>query len=128
VSPVELEMFKTIQPKAAAVRQLGDSFSRTQSAESLLSYPHLIHWTAKAAVNPAYRKALVAKDVVEELVTKAQLYRDLGRIARRKRMLGKSWDAWGGTTGPAAPQRSDLTSEEGEIKRQSPAKQKEPVG
>jgi flavin-dependent dehydrogenase len=128
VSPVELEMMKTIQPKAAGVRQLGDSFSRKQSAESLLSYPHLIHWTAKAAVNPAYRKKLVAKDVVDELATKARLYRDLGRIARRKRMLGKSWDAWGGTTGPAAPQRSDLTPDEGEIKRQSPTKQKEPVG
>ena len=139
VSPVELEMFKTIQPKPAGTRQLGDSFSRTQSAESLLSYPHLIHWTAKAAVNPAYRKALVAKDVVDELVTKAQLYRDLGRIARRKRMLGKSWDAWGGTLPvtaepkagdyvPAAvPQRSDLLADEGEIKTGSQSKVKEAV-
>ncbi len=38
----------------------------------------------------------MANDVVDELVTKAKLYRDLGRIARRKRVLGKSWDAWGG--------------------------------
>src|SRR5688500_3186699 len=60
VSPVELEMFKNIQPNFTKARQLGDSFARTQSAESLLSYPHLIHWTAKAAVNPAYPKMEVA--------------------------------------------------------------------
>src|SRR5437868_10935343 len=125
VSPVELEMLKNIQPNSTKYRQLGDTFARTQSAESLLSYPHLIHWTAKAFVNPAYPKMEVAKDVARELATKAQLYRDLGRIARRKRVLGHSWDAWGGdmrasADGPenaatpgryvpaAVPQRSDL--------------------
>ncbi|MEW6476997.1 MAG: NAD(P)/FAD-dependent oxidoreductase [Actinomycetota bacterium] len=128
VSPVELEMFKTIQPKAAGVRQLGDTFSRKQSAESLLNYPHLIHWTAKAAVNPAYPKSEVARDVVRELATKARLYRDLGRIVRRKRVLGHSWDAWGGHSGPVVPQRSDLLPEEGEITPTRPAKVKEPVG
>ena len=139
VSPVELEMFKNIQPNFTKSRQLGDTFARTQSAESLLSYPHLIHWTAKAFVNPAYPKSLVAKDVVDELVTKARLYRDLGRIARRKRMLGKGWDAWGGKLPVAAepkagdyvpaavPQRSDLLAEEGEIKPGSQSKVKEAV-
>ena len=78
VSPVELEMFKNIQPNFTKSRQLGDSFARTQSAESLLSYPHLIHWTAKAYVNPTYPKLEVTKDVVRELATKARLYRDLG--------------------------------------------------
>ena len=132
VSPVELEMFKTIQPKVKLSRQLGDTFSRTQSAESLLNYPHLIHWTAKALVNPAYPKMEVMTDVARELGVKARLYRDLGRIARRKRVLGHNWDAWGGemrTTpdGPenaatpgqyvpaAVPQRSDLLAEEGEV-------------
>ncbi len=139
VSPVELEMFKKIQPNFKASRQLGDTFARTQSAEALLSYPHLIHWTAKAAVNPAYPKRLVAKDVVDELVTKGRLYRDLGRIARRKRVVGHSWDAWGGTlpvtskpapdgyVAAAVPQRSDLLAEEGEITRRSPAPVKETV-
>jgi menaquinone-9 beta-reductase len=128
VSPVELEMFRTIQPNHKLSRQLGDSFARTQSAESLLSYPHLIHWTAKALANPVYPKAEVAKDVVRELATKGRLYRDLGRLARRKRMVGHSWDAWEGPTGAAAvPQRSDLLAEEGEIKRQTPAKVKETV-
>jgi menaquinone-9 beta-reductase len=127
VSPVELEMFKNIQPKFKVSRQLGDTFARTQSAETLLSYPHLIHWTANAFVNPVYSKSLVVKDVVDELVTKAHLYRDLGRLYRRKRMLGKSWDAWGGTHPMAAPdaaggyvraavpQRSDLVAEEAEV-------------
>jgi len=129
VSPVELEMFKNIQPNFTRSRQLGDTFSRTQSAESLLSYPHLIHWTANAALNPAYRKSLVAKDVVDELVTKARLYRDLGRIVRGKRVLGHSWDAWSGAPGAAGvPQRSDLLPEEGEIGRRSPSKVKETVG
>ena len=140
VSPVELEMFKTIQPKVKLSRQLGDTFSRTQSAESLLNYPHLIHWTAKAFVNPAYPKMDVMTDVVRELATKARLYRDLGRIVRRKRVLGHSWDAWGGTLpataepgsggyAPAAvPQRSDLLAEEGEItKAASQSKVKEAV-
>ena len=140
VSPVELEMFKTIQPKVKLSRQLGDTFSRTQSAESLLNYPHLIHWTAKAFVNPAYPKMDVMTDVVRELATKARLYRDLGRIVRRKRVLGHSWDAWGGTLPataepgsggyvPAAvPQRSDLLAEEGEItKAASQSKVKEAV-
>ncbi|HET9444194.1 MAG TPA: hypothetical protein VFO65_12770, partial [Acidimicrobiales bacterium] len=97
------------------------------------SYPHLLHWTAKAAVNPAYPKRLVAKDVVDELVTKARLYRDLGRIARRKRIVGQSWDAWGGEVGAATPQRSDLLAEEEEATRRRPAPAarvtaKEPVG
>ena len=141
VSPVELEMWKTLEPDYDLSRELGDTFARTQSAESLLSYPHLIHWTAKAFVNPAYPKAEVAKDVARELATKARLYRDLGRIARRKRVVGQSWDAWGGpmrvrpadaeaTPGeyiPAAvPQRSDLLAEEGEVKT-STAKVKESV-
>jgi len=140
VSPVELEMWKNLEPNYDRSRQLGDTFSRKVSAESLLSYPNLIHWTAKAAVNPAYPKVEVAKDVARELATKARLYRDLGRIARRKRVLGHSWDAWGGpmrvrsadaeaTPGeyvPAAvPQRSDLLAEEGEVKN---AKVKESVG
>jgi len=129
VSPVELEMFKNIQPNFARSRQLGDTFSRTQSAEALLSYPHLIHWTANAFLNPAYRKSLVMKDVVDEVVTKARLYRDLGRIVRGKRVLGHSWDAWSGAPGAAAaPQRSNLLPEEGEIKRGSPSKVKEAVG
>ncbi|HEY4409834.1 MAG TPA: NAD(P)/FAD-dependent oxidoreductase [Acidimicrobiia bacterium] len=128
VSPVELEMFKKVQPNFTLSRQLGDTFARSQSAEALLSYPHLIHWTAKALVNPAHRKAEVMGDVVRELGTKARLYRDLGRIARRKRMLGHSWDAWAGEpdqrrTAAAAdgyvpvavPQRSDLLADEGEI-------------
>jgi menaquinone-9 beta-reductase len=134
VSPVELEMFKNIRPNFAKSRQLGDTFSRVQSPEALLSYPHLIHWTAKAAVNPVYPKSLVAKDVVDELVTKARLYRDLGRIARRKRVLGHNWDAWDGEpdqrrtatatagyTPAAVPQRSDLLAEEAEATR--PARQ-----
>ena len=134
-------MWKKLEPDYDLSRELGDTFARTQSAESLLSYPHLIHWTAKAFVNPAYPKMEVAKDVGRELATKARLYRDLGRIARRKRVLGKSWDAWGGpmrvrsadaeaTPGeyiPAAvPQRSDLLAEEGEVKT-STAKVKESV-
>ncbi|HEV7861063.1 MAG TPA: hypothetical protein VGR20_00125, partial [Acidimicrobiia bacterium] len=141
VSPVELEMFKKVEPNYGLSRQLGDTFSRQQSAESLLSYPHLIHWTAKAFVNPAYPKVEVAKDVGRELATKARLYRDLGRIARRKRVVGHSWDAWGGPMEtraadaearpgayvPAAvPQRSDLLAEEGEVKA-SKAKVKETV-
>ena len=141
VSPVELEMFKTVEPNYGLSRQLGDTFSRKLSAESLLSYPHLIHWTAKAFVNPAYPKMEVAADVVRELATKARLYRDLGRIARKKRVVGHSWDAWGGpmqtrpadaeatpgTYVPAAvPQRSDLLAEEGEVTA-SKAKVKETV-
>src|SRR5437763_10654076 len=139
VSPVELEMFKKLEPNFGLSRQLGDTFARTQSAEALLSYPHLIHWTAKALVNPSHRKAEVFTDVGRELATKARLYRDLGRIARRKRMLGHSWDAWAGEPEqrhsravdngyvPAAvPQRSDLLADEGEIRR-SGAKVKETV-
>jgi flavin-dependent dehydrogenase len=141
VSPVEMEMWKTLEPNYDLSRELGDTFSRKRSAESLLSYPHLIHWTAKALVNPAYPKLDVAKDVTRELGTKARLYRDLGRIARRKRVLGHNWDAWGGpmrtrpadaeaTPGeyvPAAvPQRSDLLAEEGEVNA-SKAKVKESV-
>jgi menaquinone-9 beta-reductase len=144
VSPVELEMFKTIQPNHKLSRQLGDSFARTQSAESLLSYPHLVHWTAKAFANPVYPKMEVGRDVVRELATKGRLYRDLGRLARRKRIAGSpDWDAWGGemratADGPenaatpgryvpaAVPQRSDLLAEEGEIKA-SQAKVKESV-
>lgn len=128
VSPVELEMFKNLQPEPRRSRWLGDTFSRTKSAEALLSYPNLIHWTAKAAVNPAYPKTEVARDVARELATKARLYRDLGRIGRRKRVLGPSWDAWGGTTAAKVPQRSDLLPEEGEVKHKSAAKVKEPVG
>jgi flavin-dependent dehydrogenase len=141
VSPVEMEMWKTLEPDYDLSRELGDTFSRKRSAESLLSYPHLIHWTAKAFVNPAYPKMEVAKDVGRELATKARLYRDLGRIARKKRMLGHSWAAWGGemrasadapenaaTPGkyvPAAvPQRSDLAPDEGEVtKAQSKVKE-----
>ena len=128
VSPVELEMFKNIQPNFGKSRQLGDTFARTQSAEALLSYPHLIDWTARALVNPNHRKMEVMGDVVRELGTKARLYRDLGRIARRKRMLGHSWDAWDGEPDQrrikaadngyvpvAVPQRSDLLADEGEI-------------
>jgi len=143
VSPVEMEMWKTLEPDYDLSRELGDTFSRKRSAESLLSYPHLIHWTAKAFVNPAYPKMEVAKDVGRELATKARLYRDLGRIVRKKRMLGHSWAAWGGemrasadapenaaTPGkyvPAAvPQRSDLLAEEGEVAA-SKAKVKETV-
>jgi flavin-dependent dehydrogenase len=141
VSPVELEMWKKLEPNYDLSRELGDTFSRKQSAESLLSYPHLVHWTAKAFVNPAYPKMEVVTDVARELATKARLYRDLGRIARRKRVVGHSWDAWGGpmrvrpaeaeaTPGeyvPAAvPQRSDLLAEEGEV-RTSKAKVKESV-
>jgi hypothetical protein len=71
----------------------------------------------------------VVKDVVDELVTKAHLYRDLGRIVRGRRVLGRSWDAWGGAPGAAAvPQRSDLLPEEGEITRGRPSKVKEAVG
>ena len=127
VSPVELEMWKNLQPNHEKSRLLGDAFARTRSPETLLSYPRLIHWTTKALVNPAYPKAEVVKDVAQELATKARLYRDLGRNARRKRVLGKSWDAWGGAAGVQAPQRSDLLPEEGEIKRTSSAKVKEPV-
>jgi flavin-dependent dehydrogenase len=140
VSPVELEMWKNLEPNYDRSRQLGDTFSRKVSAETLLSYPNLIHWTAKAAVNPAYPKVEVAKDVARELATKARLYRDLGRIARRKRVLGHSWDAWGGSlpvTAEAAPsgyvpaavpQRSDLLAEEGEVsKTRSQSKVKEVV-
>jgi len=143
VSPVEMEMWKTLEPDYDLSRELGDTFSRKRSAESLLSYPHLVHWTAKAFVNPAYPKMEVAKDVGRELATKARLYRDLGRIVRKKRMLGHSWAAWGGemrasadapenaaTPGkyvPAAvPQRSDLLAEEGEVAA-SKAKVKETV-
>jgi hypothetical protein len=141
VSPVELEMWKKLEPNYDLSRELGDTFSRKQSAESLLSYPHLVHWTAKAFVNPAYPKMEVVTDVARELATKARLYRDLGRIARRKRVVGHSWDAWGGpmrvrpaeaeaTPGeyvPAAvPQRSDLLAEEGEVKTPK-AKVKESV-
>src|SRR5256714_322406 len=132
VSPVEMEMWKTLEPNYELSRELGDTFSRKRSAESLLNYPHLIHWTAKAFVNPAYPKMEVMTDVARELGVKARLYRDLGRIARRKRVLGHNWDAWGGemrTTpdGPenaatpgqyvpaAVPQRSDLLAEEGEV-------------
>ena len=132
VSPVEMEMWKTLEPNYELSRELGDTFSRKRSAESLLNYPHLIHWTAKALVNPAYPKMEVMTDVARELGVKARLYRDLGRIARRKRVLGHNWDAWGGemrTTpdGPenaatpgqyvpaAVPQRSDLLAEEGEV-------------
>jgi len=132
VSPVEMEMWKTLEPNYELSRELGDTFSRKRSAESLLNYPHLIHWTAKAFVNPAYPKMEVITDVARELGVKARLYRDLGRIARRKRVLGHNWDAWGGemrTTpdGPenaatpgqyvpaAVPQRSDLLAEEGEV-------------
>ena len=129
VSPVELEMFKNIQPNFTKSRQLGDTFSRVQSAEALLNYPHLIHWTAKAFVNPAYPKSLVVKDVVDEMTTKARLYRDLGRIARRKRVVGRNWDAWSGRPGAATvPQRSDLLPDEGEITRRSPSKVEETVG
>jgi hypothetical protein len=127
---VELEMFKNIQPNFSKSRQLGDTFARTQSAEALLSYPHLIDWTARALVNPNHRKMDVMGDVVRELGTKARLYRDLGRIARRKRMLGHSWDAWAGEPDQrrtaaadngyvpvAVPQRSDLLADEGEVNR-----------
>ncbi len=136
VSPVEVEMFKVLSADSTKSRQLGDTFSRTTSAETLLSYPHLINWTLKAFADSSYPKSKVFKDVSDELVTKAKLYRDLGRIARKKRVVGHSWDAWDGPVTiddkasvsgylPAAvPQRSDLLSDEGEIK---PAQVRETV-
>jgi flavin-dependent dehydrogenase len=134
VSPVEMEMWKTLEPNYDLSRELGDTFSRKRSAESLLNYPHLIHWTAKALVNPVYPKMEVMTDVARELGVKARLYRDLGRIARRKRVLGHNWDAWGGPMRaaeakpdgyvPAAvPQRSDLLAEEGEITAKAKVKE-----
>jgi flavin-dependent dehydrogenase len=126
VSPVEVELWKNCQEDPVQARQLGDTFSRAQSAESLLSWPHLIKWTAKALADSSYSKAEIWNDVSSEAVTKAKLYRDLGRIARKKRVVGRSWDAWDGPVRineqasgyvPAAvPQRSDLLSEEGEVK------------
>ncbi|MGH8972288.1 MAG: NAD(P)/FAD-dependent oxidoreductase [Acidimicrobiia bacterium] len=132
VSPVELEMWKALEPNYDLSRELGDTFSRKQSAEKLLSYPHLIGWTLKALADSSYPKSLVMKDVTDELATKARLYRDLARIKTGKRVKGRNWDAWGGDAKPAAegttekpatayvpakePQRSDLLAEEDEIK------------
>ena len=56
VSPVEMEMWKTLEPNYDLSRELGDTFSRKRSAESLLNYPHLIHWTAKAFVEALQRR------------------------------------------------------------------------
>jgi 2-polyprenyl-6-methoxyphenol hydroxylase-like FAD-dependent oxidoreductase len=131
VSPVELEMWKALEHDPAGSRELGDTFSRVLSAEKLLSYPHLIKWTVQALVDSAYPKADVLNDVTRELATKGRLYRDLARIKMGKRVKGRNWDAWGGDARPASeqaaeatptyvpskePQRSDLLSEEGEIK------------
>ncbi|MGH8999231.1 MAG: NAD(P)/FAD-dependent oxidoreductase [Acidimicrobiia bacterium] len=132
VSPIELEMWKALEHDHALTRELGDTFSRVTSAERLLSYPHLVNWMLKAAADPSHPKADVARDVTRELATKFRLYRDLARIRRGKRIVGRNWDAWGGAkpTPPARavtprpngyfraaePQRSDLLAEEGEIR------------
>jgi flavin-dependent dehydrogenase len=129
VSPVELEMWKALESREHLARELGDTFSRVHSAESLLSYPHLIAWTLEAFADSSHPKGEVMKDVTRELATKFRLYRDLARIKTGRRMKGRNWEAWGGpmrTAAPAAttgyvpakePQRSDLTAEEGEIAR-----------
>jgi hypothetical protein len=136
VSPVELEMWKALEKREHLARELGDTFSRVHSAESLLSYPHLIAWTLEAYANPDLSNVETTKDVIRELATKGRLYRDLARIKAGRRMRrSRNWDAWGGEmrrpagteaepTGyvPARePQRSDLSPEEGEVKKEKVA-------
>jgi flavin-dependent dehydrogenase len=132
ISPVELEMWKALEKREHLAQELGDTFSRVHSAESLLSYPHLIAWTLEAYANPRLSNLETTKDVIREMRTKFRLYHDLARIKTGRRMKGRNWDAWGGEMRMAArteaaptdyvaarePQRSDLTPEEGEIKRE----------
>jgi flavin-dependent dehydrogenase len=135
VSPVELEIWKASEHNPERARRLGDAFGRTLSPEKFLNYQDLITWTARGFLDPRQPKRDVADDVIRELTTKARLYRDLARIARRKRPLARTWDAWGGSkpiapeqaakvkgyVAPREPQRSDLLGEESEISRNGKA-------
>ena len=131
VSPVELEIWRASEHNRERARRLGDAFGRTLSPEKFLNYKDLITWTARGYLDPTQSNKDTTDDVIRELTTKARLYRDLARIARRKRPLARNWDAWGGSkpiapeqaakakgyVAPRVPQRSDLLGEEGEISR-----------
>jgi hypothetical protein len=135
VSPVELEIWRSSEHDPERARRLGDAFGRTLSAEKFLNWPDLITWTSRALLDSRQPKRNVADDVIREVTTKARLYRDLARIARRQRPLARNWDAWGGAkpippeqaakakgyVAPRQPQRSDLLGEEGEISRNGKA-------
>jgi hypothetical protein len=111
---------------------MADTFGRELSAESLLNYPDLVTWVARAFADPRQRNRDVVTDVVRELTFKGKLYRDLARIGRGKRLLGRTWDAWGGAkpeppeqasdsryVAAAQPQRSDLTADDAELSRRT---------
>jgi 2-polyprenyl-6-methoxyphenol hydroxylase-like FAD-dependent oxidoreductase len=130
VSPAELELWKASEHDPERSRRMADVFGREVSAEALLNYPDLLTWAGRAFADRRYRNRDVVHDVVAELTTKGRLYRDLARIKRGKRALGRTWDAWGGTkpeppeqasdsryVAASQPQRSDLTAEDAELTR-----------
>ncbi len=128
ISPAELELWKASEHNPERARRMADTFGRELSAESLLNYPDLATWVSRAFADPRYRNSDVVTDIVRELSFKGRLYRDLARITRGKRLVGRTWDAWGGAkpsppeqasdsryVAATQPQRSDLTAEDAEL-------------